>query len=408
MLAWVRDAFRIDSAYFIHSSFWALLQNSVGFLLGTLLQVALARLLTRSQLGEYDLIASLMGLFTLAAVPGINQLVVQASARGQDGVLQQGFKISIFGLSLSIPILLSVSSFYAIHGEYTVGLGLVVLGLTSVIRLPSHLYEPFLQGKKRFDLTALFSFLSSLAVTSGIIVSAFIAKSVLILISVQGVIQAALDAGFFAITRSFMRSKGRDKELFSYGLFLTITSIVPIISGAIDKVLLAALFTTSELGLYFVATTIPAALQRFAQALTDVTFPKIATLSREDQELTVKRHSLTLFIMTVFLCGALLFLLPWVIPLIFTKAFLDATLYAQLELVSFVLFPLNVFLANFLTVQRRRSSQILISVVPSGAKIILSFICIPFFGIFAIIGVNFLTRILVLGMTLYAIFKRND
>lgn len=398
---------QIDSAYFVKAGMLSVLNMGVGVVSGMVLALVLARFFTKSQLGEYDLILSLASLYAVFALPGLNQLIVQSAARGNDGSLLQGFRASIVGMVLGLPVLVAASYYYLYAQQTTISLGLLVLGALCLLRYPTRLYEPFLMGKKRFTTLSLYAIASSIVFSTIVILTLVATRSVLAAVVVYGIVLVLLDGWFYLRTKNLVKNNKTDIGQIRYGVYLTLLSAVPLASARIDKVLLAAFFSTADLGLYYVVTIIPASLQRLFQSLIDVTFPKIAPLSAPSHSEVIIRHTWKLVLFTILISGSVVLLAPFIIPLLFTSMYKEAVWYAQLEALSFVLFPVNLFLANFITAQRRITSQFYVSVLPSLVKIVLAVTLIPFFGILAVIGANFVGRLVALTVTLYALLRKN-
>lgn len=407
-LALTQSLLHVDSTYFAQGGMFAALNMGVGLLSGVLLAGVLARFFTKTQLGEYDLIVSLASLYAVFALPGVNQLVVQSAARGNDGSLSEGFRASVRGMIIGIPVLVAASYYYLYTHNLTIGLGLFTLGILSVLRYPLRLYEPFLMGKKKFGTISLYAIASSTIFSLALILTILFTRSVLAAIVVYGVVFVLLDGWFYRQTKRLAKNNQTDPGQISYGVYLTLLSSVPLVSARIDKILLVAFFSAAELGVYYVAAIIPASLQRLFQSLTDVTFPKIAPLSATSHREVILRHTWKLVLFTILTSGCVVLVAPFVIPLLFTSAYKEAVRYAQLEALSFILFPVNLFLANFITAQRRITSQFFISVLPSLVKIVLAAALIPFFGILAVIGANFAGRVVTLAVTLYVLVKKVD
>ncbi len=415
MIPWVWRRFvllsnsllQIDSAYFVKGGMLAFLNMGVGIVSGVIVASVLARFFTKSQLGEYDLILSLASLYAVFALPGINQLIVQSAARGNDGSLSEGFRASVKGMVIGLPVLAAASYYYSQTHNFTIALGLLVLGVLWLFRYPFRLYEPFLMGKKRFGMLSLYTIASGVILSTAVVLTVLLSRSVLATVAVYGVMFILLDGWFYHQVKRLVKNTRTDPGQIRYSMYLTLLSVLPLISARVDKVLLAAFFSTAELGVYYVATIIPASLQRLFQSLIDVTFPKIAPLSPASHLEVMHRHAWKFVLFAALTSFAIVVTVPFVIPLLFTSAYREAVWYAQLEAVSFMLFPVNLFLANFLTAQRRTTSQFFVSTMPSIIKVVLAAALIPLFGIVAVIGANFAGRVVMLAVTLYILLRKN-
>ena len=405
----IGQTFGFDGTYFFKSGSWSILRSIFIALPGFLVGPVLARVFTNPRdIGIYDLVLTLSSLFVLGSIPGLQQLVNQSASKGKDGAFFQAIRAGFLGMLLTFPMAILTAYFYKLQGQETVSIGLLIVSFFLVFSAPLKIYESFLQGKKRFDLIAVFAGINALC-TSIVVLGLALAFASILYVLIGVAIVNVMTSVFFAWrTKQFVSNDKREKGQVRYGVFLSGLSLIPLVAARIDKILLVSFFSPVQLGLYYFATVLPAQSQRIVQSLIDVTYPKIASLSSKEHQEILRHHGLLLIACSVIFSVILILLMPVAIPLLFTEQYRDIVFFAQLEAGSFVLFPVNLFLANMLTAQRRTRSQFMLSVIPSSVKIGAAVIAIPLFGILGVILVNFLSRCIGFIILLIALHLKRE
>ena len=74
---------KTDMVYLSKGSFWLLLNQGLGSLLGFITAVALANLLPKEEYGIYKYLLSIAALCSIATMPGFSSAVVQAVGAGK-------------------------------------------------------------------------------------------------------------------------------------------------------------------------------------------------------------------------------------------------------------------------------------------------------------------------------------
>ncbi len=372
----------LDITYFFGSSFFSLIQQSVGLVLGLYASYIFGHFVSKSLFGEYNLILSILSFFTFISLPGIDTALTQSSARGFDGSLKKALIVRFFSSLAGVPILLALSLYYLSRHQSTVGLGLMASLPLFPFFYSSQSFIAFLYGKRRFDLVALFSILSSAAYVILITLAIFVSPSTLtftLAYMASFIIPAIL--GIITTKKTEVKTKKIDRQLIPYGFFLTLNSSFSWITGNIGNILLANFLGVEQLAIFVVASKLPASLQKSYASLSKSITAKIAGQSKKDHFKTITRHWWKFILLGIGMFSSLWIIAPFVLIFLFPTGYEKAVNYAQLLSIVFIPMPLSWALADVIIFQKNKKYQTLINTVPNLIKIAAYFFILPIWKI---------------------------
>jgi O-antigen/teichoic acid export membrane protein len=132
------------------------------------------------------------------------------------------------------------------------------------------------------------------------------------------------------------------RRLFRYGLPLTLSSMPQFLNLRLDQVLMAAFVPPRILGLYVTAVAWSGLIMPALTALSQVLFPMILELTDGHRQYELLGRSLRLSTLCAAVCaGGLILLTPIAIPLIYGRAFADASVPACLLALGSVFLSMN-------------------------------------------------------------------
>lgn len=135
---------------------------------------------------------------------------------------------------------------------------------------------------------------------------------------------------------------GIARELFQYGLPLTLGSMPQYLNLRLDQILMAVLVPPGTLGLYVTAVAWSGIVMPALTALSQVLFPMIVALNDTNRQHELLGRSLRLSTLGAASCtGALILVTPVAIPLIYGRAFADAVLPACILAFGSVFLSMN-------------------------------------------------------------------
>jgi len=194
--------------------------------------------------------------------------------------------------------------------------------------------------------------------------------------------------GFYLLYKNFhthtnTSNKKYFKEIFNYSIPLFLVSIGFSIATEVDTIMLGLLSTNAEVGVYAIAKQIVVKLPHFSYAIAMGTMPIFAKITVDNnlklKQLFIRLLSINGLVFIPVVLG-ILFLGPFLIPLIYGADYVAAVLPLQILTVYLLVFTFTVFFNQLLDYQglaKIRAINIFISTV---LNICLNYWLIPRYG----------------------------
>ena len=382
----------LDVEYFAKGSFFAFAQQLIGVSCGLVVSYLFGHFVSPTVFGQYNLVLSIIGMLTFLSLPGIDFALIKSVSSGYEASLEEAMhKKFILSLIGSVAII-GFSLYYFFDDQIAISQALIVVAIFYPFLNAFTHYPAFLTAKRLFQVLAVFGSLSSIFFLSITALSIFTAPSTLGIITGYLIAMTVPTILAYFYARRYVENSKRDPDLFTYGRFLTILSILPWISGNISGVILAGTMGVESLALYAVAGRFFTAVQKNFSVFYKPVTAKLASQSAKQHRETLIIHSLKFLAIGIFLSGILYIATPFLIRLFFTSTYEEATYYGQLLSIALIPYPLTLTTTDMLIYQKNKKSQILMSTLPHIIKILAYIVIIPTFHIMGLIVLVIIER----------------
>lgn len=354
--------YQLDFSYIIKNEFWVYLRQSILLVVGVAIPVAFARLASKEVFGLYNFLLAILAMMSLFSMPGLNTAVLQSVARGYDESFKKAVKIRFLWSLLGIPALLSVGAYYYYYNTQILGICLMMSTVFFPFIYAPNTWDSFLQGKKRFDLTAKYGSFQATSNATAMIAILFLNPSYLVLIfATYLVTNAFLNCLLFLKSQRYIESGALDKECMGYGYFMTTTNIVGTIARNVDRILIGSLLGSSELAVYAIAIVVSTKIANILKLSWSPFTPKFCQDEVEIGHILEKIKRFIIPLLLVVLGGSLLYWLfiDDVILLLFGEKYINSIIYSKPLLFMILVSIPNVFLGTFAIAKKKRKSIIL-------------------------------------------------
>lgn len=351
-LAWTGKFARNGSARAI------LLTAGVGFaaaLLSAIGAIVAARILGPSGRGELAAAIVWAGILTVLATLGLPQALTYHVARAPEEVGRIFSTTLVLVVAQSLAVIAVgylASALFLAHAEGTTRESVRIYLLSVPFSLLTTYVMTMVQGLKRFSLFNLFRLTSAggYALVFGLaaIVGLRQAQPVIWLLLGAQVLVAFINLGIFYFR---VRPKGgfssdKAKALFSYGIKSYWGGLSWMANARLDQLLMSSMIGLSELGQYAVAVSYGTATFPLSASFAMVLFPRVAgDASGQGAEKIMKALRYNLAI-SGGMALALGILCPWLLPLLFGKAYQGAIGPALILLAAAVFLGCNYVLSD--------------------------------------------------------------
>jgi O-antigen/teichoic acid export membrane protein len=347
----------LDMVYFGSGSFWQTFGQFGSSVLALVLLYVFANFLPKETYGTYRYLISLAGLLNVLTLTGMSQAVTQAVATGKDGAFRTSVRYQAKWNSILMLVSFAVAGYYFWNGNYILMGGLLILGACVPLTNAFNTYGAYLAGKRQFRLNNIFSVLSTLVYTAGMVAVIFWSGEVVYLVAAYALTTLASTAFFYFLTvRMFKPPREKAESTLKYGRHLTFISLLEPVAGQIDSIILNHFWGPVQLATYSIAIAIPNRAAPFIKDLVDLGFPKMANKTPEEINRTFYMRIAQGMFFGLLCTVAYVLLAPYLFKYLLPN-YLDALFYSQLLAITFI-FSMPNRLVSVLLVSQKFSRAI--------------------------------------------------
>ncbi len=362
--------------------------QGVGIILALALNAILVRFLSIEDFGYFQLVLSYIFLFSFVSLPGFTKVNIKGAAKGIDSVLHLSYRYSLLGSFFGFAGCLIAGGLLYFISELKILGFLFMVGSVHFPLFSLNLFDSFLIGKRRFDISRILMVINSLMGLVFVGAVAFLTKSLAAVFITATIVKIMyVLTGFFKTNKIIQRQKleeGDRRYYIKYGLRMTLLGILWTVSNQLEKIILGTL-NPSYLSYYFVGALIPKKLRDNSKALLSVPTTYWIKLSRVENEERVKRYW-WVFVGIGFICFVTLYFgSPLFIPLIFGERFTKSIWVTQWLSTSIVFVFLQLMISNIAIYQGDEAFFTKISIIGSVLKISLFLILIPLYKVHGVV-----------------------
>lgn len=376
---------------FFKNSLMTIITNIFLLFVGLFTSIIIARLLGPDKKGIYTIVLLLPSMIFTFLNFGINAGTVYFTGKKK-------FPLStIIGNNLLIVIILGVISviigigvifflgdtyFAEVPRNYLL-VGLIIAPLTLFIQF----FTAILQGKedfKRFNLTIIINKLVFLVLI--FILFLYPEVSTVLLAYICGLIASVFVLYLWLIKPQNNISIKLDRrylnDLFNYGIKAYLANVIAFLNYRFDMILINFFLNPLAVGYYSVAVSISERIWLLSQSVSTVLLPRISSLESEEEKKNITALTSRVVVFITFIGTLLLyFLSDWLVPLLFSKAYVESIIPLKILLIGIFSLSFTKILANDLAGRGMPQYNMFTSMVALFTNIILNIYLIPIHGI---------------------------
>lgn len=390
ILRWSEKYTKTDMVYFFHGSFWLNGAQFATALVGLLLAIAFANLVSQETYGTYKYILSLYGLFGVLSLSGLGGALARAVARGNEGELK---KAIIFNLKFELLITLAGvigAVYYFVHGNFVLALGLLIIGIFSPIKDSSELYNAYLAGKKDFRATSILGVLKSAISALWLFLTIIITKNPLLIVLSYFFINTALSSLFlWWIVKTRNPNQKEDEETTNLAKHTSLMGNVSNFVDQIDNILIFHFLGPISLAVYNFAQAIPEYLGGFLKNIGPLAMPKFAEINKDEAERAIRHKSAQVFLFGAAMAGIYMIFAPIFFHIFFPK-YLSSVLYSQVY--SLMLLFSAVLPMSYLDSRVAIREKYYVNIISASFKTVALVLGVIYFGIWGALLARLLSK----------------
>lgn len=400
LLRWSERYTRTDMVYLMTNSFWINLNFLFTALFSFLLSIAFANLLTKTEYGTYQYLLSVASLLTAFTFTGFNIAITQSVARGYEGTFKASLRPQLLWNLVPAAAAFVWSGYYFLLGQPTLGIGVLIVGITLPILNTCNSYSAYLAGKTEFKRSSLYSVLGNAAYYACIFIGVIFFRNALPLVLINLLVTTATTAFFFFRTIQTSRIKNDvDPNAKPYAKHLSVMNVLSVIATQLDNLLVFHFLGAASLALYSIATLLP---ERLGAAFKSVIVASLPRFSERDLAEVRKNIIFRLALLigaTIVAAGGYALIAPLLFEVVY-PAYGSAILYSQVYSLTFISFGASLVMSIFFAHRKVRELYILNVGAPL-VQIVMQVVAIILWGLWGLIFAKILSSFL---LSLIAVF----
>jgi O-antigen/teichoic acid export membrane protein len=370
-------------------SLWAIggrvASRGIAAAIGFLGSLVWANCFARETYGKYQLITAALAVVGAFCLRGLDDASLISSAKNRDGnlgvILRQRIAVSVAG-----ALVLAGWGVVRYRGaDPALMWGFAVAALTFVAIQPQTIWNAFVNGKRRFRLLMVGEVLIALASLVGVGAfalagwtdGAMLPWVVLASLGLTGAVTLSL----LAVLTGLTTNRERDPSIVRYGHHVTAASMLAWVFNS-DRLIVGEVLAAPEVALLSVALILPNQVKVFFTAFEQVFLPNVTAAGSIREAWDYIKPRMTGLWASYTALGLLgFFLLPVVIPLVFSERYAASVPLARWLWLSMCLSSPFTFLASILNAQRDKVFLYLKSVASPAITLALFALLIPRYGV---------------------------
>ena len=404
-LVWSQKYTQTDMIYLAKGGSWLTLGEVVSIVVSFSLVLAFANLLPREIYGQYQYVLSIISIFVIFSLPGMNMAVIRATAKGHEGSFVPALKTRIsFGLIGGLASL-GLAGYYFLNENFVLGISFLVAALLLSLMDSLNIFHGYLKGKKLFK--SLVKYVASIQLISAgcLIVVLFLTNNLFLILLTYLASYTVLRFIFLKIVlKKFPPNQKEDPQTLSYGKHLSLMGVADIIASRLDYILLWHFLGAGALAMYsFALLPVQKIKNLFSGTIRPLALPKLSQRSSKDLKIKLPRKVFKLFLILIPIVVIYIILAPFLYKILLPK-YLESVFYSQVFALSILLVP-EVLLSTSLIAQMEKRKLYIYKFTSPLVRIMSLLILTPLYGLIGAISAIIIAQIYTLGLVIF-LFKR--
>jgi O-antigen/teichoic acid export membrane protein len=386
---------KTDMIYLAKGGFWMTIDSIASSTAVFLLAVAFANLLPKETYGTYKYILSMIGIFSIANLGGINLTVTQAVARGREGVLMPALWTCMRWGTLGSLASIIAAAYYYTHANNVLAGSFLLSALFIPVFETLNLYNSYLQGKKLFQMSAVIGAVNQVLATIAMTAALLFTTRLFAVMAVYFISWTILRATAFKIVvTKFPPNTTPDTHTIPYGKHNTFINAITTAIGSMDSTMLFHYIGASQLAAYSFAMAPIAQVASVLAKLPTLAMPKFAERPIKEIDRMLFKRTAALFVAGLGISLVYIIVAPYIFRIFFPK-YMEAVFFSQIfSLTMAIRLPQSIVGAAISSKMTMIPKKMLyLWNIPGALTTGSIFLLIPFFGIIGALAAKFLSLI---------------
>lgn len=400
-LNWLTNYLETDMTYIAKNGFWLTIGQITATVLAFGLSVFFANFVSKEVYGNYKFVLSATGILGSLSLTGLGTVVIQAIARGKEGMLYEAVKTTLkWGLLILLAGVLG-SIYYFNGGNTTIAVSMLIAAFCLPLINAFNLYGSYFSGKKDFKKSTLYWITTQTILNISIITTGILTKNTLALVSTYFIVNTISAIWcFWHITKKYNLNKESDDSLMLYGKHISFMNFFNAIANQLDKILVFHYLGAIDLAIYTFSQAIPEQIKGSFKNLFAIALPKYAEMEESLLRKSITKKAWQLTIISFFIVIAYIISAPIIFKILFPK-YIEAVFYSQIYVLGLIAIPGLSLFSTYFQIKKATKTMYKLTTSSNVATIILSFLLIYTMGIKGAVIENGVSWFIMLGINYY-------
>ncbi len=380
------------SGVVLRNTAWIGSERLLALVLGFAVAMLAARLLGPESYGRFGYYLSYVSIFLPLMNLGLDRILMREMNQHPENVASILFTAFLARMAASVLVVLAGLLILQIFDQSIYSLVLVSILFMGQSFQCFRVYNIWFQHRSRNQVIVRFRALCLVLGATAKIILLFLSADLTHFIAVTAIEQCVLNGGHFMVFRREAKAVDRDhgqfdiqrlKHMLEQSRYLIMSGFAYLIYVRLDTIMLARMVGDSEAGIYFVAARITEACQILPEALLVGLFPGMLALHQKNQAAYLEQVGMLfrlLFAVGLAVAAAVFFLAPWIIPLIFSDAYIPSVDVIQIQVWACGFLYMRTMLSHWLVAERFAQFSLFSHLLGAIVNVILNLILIPRYG----------------------------
>ncbi|MFZ1987926.1 MAG: oligosaccharide flippase family protein [Minisyncoccia bacterium] len=394
------DILKTDLGYLLRGGGWLSLGQIAASGSSLLLALLFANLLPKETFGTYKYILSLVSIFGLSTLVGINTSLAQGIAKGNGGSFLPAIRTKIRWGFVGSVISLGIAAYYYINGNSELAFLIALISLFIPIMDPMGLYSVYLQSKKLFRESTIYFLISQSIAFASMATTLLITENVVFIVLAYFIPWTLTRSIFHFLTlKKFPPESQQDPSIISKGKHLSIIGIATNVATYCDSLIIFHFLGPASVARYAIAIAPVENLRAAYKNIIPLALPKLSNRSISEINTLLYKRLLLLFGLGIGTAAAYALIAPFAFHLLFPK-YLDAIFISQIFAftIAFKLPGTFFSAATQSKIDLIPKSWLYWSSVPQFVLLLSMLILTPLYGLFGVLLSKFLEQIVGFGV----------
>ena len=343
--------------------------------------------------GSYRYILAIYSSVSVFALIGLNTALTHSVSNGKTGSYFLAIKTRFtYSCGAAFIFFAYAGYVYFYQANTSLGIALLVVGLSFPLIETFSLYLPYLNGRADFKKSALFLLANRVCTMIFVVGAIFVENNLIVLISFYCLGQIV---SVYLLHRLTLRASTINSEIddgmIPYAKHVTLMSVIGAVTAQLDKYILFVFFGPIALAKFWFASVLPQEMNRGVSIVVSTFFPRFAVGTKAQNKRVARKLYLLSSIAMISLIGIYATVAPTLFAM-FLPLHIDAIVMSTSLMCAYGFVPYY-FVWQIFSAQKDVKIMYVLNTLEPIILVTLYLILVPLYGVWGVIATIFIKNL---------------